>query len=500
MGAYNLGVVRPGALFAVVILQLGACAAPNSEIHLAPLFARHTVPEFQRAEAVAGLLQYRRDRMTVEWTLAPLLWWERQLFDGHVHADFLLGLGRYEYEPDRERTYARVFPLWWYWSEIRPDGVRDTDWSLLMWLVGGGSSSDDQEDYFWFFPFGGKGKDILTYDEFTFVLWPLYIHNEKDARESTHVLWPFIGWQGGTEKGWRLWPFYGTAEWPDHYRKRFILWPFWSEGVADLDKKHPTRSWFLFPFYGRTTQDDWTAQTVLWPFFGWASRPSTGYRNFTFWPLVKFHHGPEDDPVKITRVLPFWFSYEDEQVSTQASPWPLFWHREERYSDVDVESWHLVPFWAWSRSDYDDGRTAHSQRLWPLYSWRRTPAGDTLFRAFDLGLPGLFNGDTLSHLFGTLYEFWVARARLAGPPLEETRGFLDLYHSAEAGGHRRWSVSGLGGKWTEPDGTSHWSLLFGLLRWRTGDGGGLEVPAFPGPGWPDLSRLPAELPETTDQP
>ncbi len=480
------------------LLLFGACAAPNSEIHLAPLFARHTAPGFQSAEFAGGLLKYRTDQLTREWTIAPLLWWERQLFDDHVHADFLFGLGRYEHEPLRDRTYARVFPLWWYWSEIRPDGVRDTDWSLLMWLIGGGSSSDDKENYFWFAPFGGTGKDVLSYDEFSFVMWPLYVHNEKDGRESTHVMWPFVGWQGGTEKGWRVWPFYGWAEWPEHYRSQFILWPFWTNSVSNLDKEHPTEGWFLFPLYGQTSQADWTANTALWPFFGWSSRPSTGYWNFTMWPFLKFHHGPDDAPREVTRVLPFWISYEDPEIEYQSALWPIFWHRRESYSDVEIESWHAVPLWNASNNSYADGREGWDRRLWPLFSLRHTAAGDTLFRALDLGLPGISNGDTLSHLFGTLYEFWVLRARANQPRVRETRGFLDLYHSTEAGGHSRWSVTGLGGNWTEPDGTSHWSILFGLLRWRSGDGGGLEVPAFPGPGWPDLHHLPLEEIESTE--
>lgn len=475
----------------MLVLLFGACAAPNAEIHLAPVFSRHTVPQYQHVEAVGGLLRYHRDPRSVAWTLAPLLWWEQEFLSRHVHADFLLGLGRYEWEPDRDRTFARLFPLWWYWSEIRPDGVRDTDWSFLMWLIGGGSSSDGEEDYLWVFPFGGTGKDILTYDSFRFVLWPLYVHNEKAGRESTHVLWPFFGWQGGTERGWRVFPFYGTAEWPGRYQRRFILWPFWSEADDDLDKTYPSRRWLLFPFYGRNRQDDWQATTVLWPFFGWSERPSTGYRSFQFWPLVKFHNGADDAPQRIRRVLPFWLDYEDPQTRYTAWLWPLFWHREDDFNGMHREGWLALPFFQRWRTERDAGGTDTLLRIWPFYARALRADGEQLVRALEPGLPGVFDPETLSHLFGSLYEFWTVRASQPQPRIHEERAFLNLYHAAESGGHRRWSVAGLGGRWTEPDGTGHWSLLFGLLRWRTGDDGGLEVPAFPGPGWPDLHRLPA---------
>ena len=206
--------------------------------------------------------------------------------------------------------------LWSYHAETLPNEVRDTDWMLFSWIVGGGSSSDGEENYFWIFPLGGRGKDVLSYDEFNFVLWPLYIDNRKDERFSHHVLWPIFGWQSGSERGWRVWPLYGTSEWPGRYRRGFFLWPFWTTAADDLDKTHPRYGWFLWPLVGRNTQEDWNAWQFLWPFFGYASKPSTGYRSFQFWPFVKIHDGTDsaESPNRVRRFLPFYLHFEDGQT------------------------------------------------------------------------------------------------------------------------------------------------------------------------------------------
>jgi hypothetical protein len=201
----------PRRLGLLAMLVAGSCAAPDSEIHLAPLFSRHTAPQYQHAEGVGGILRYRREADTEEWALSPVVW-RRKNGHGDIDASFLGGLGIYEHDPDRERSYSRLFPLWSYRTEIRPDGIRDTDWAALLYLVAGGSSSDDLENYFWFFPFFGTGRDFWTYDEFRFFLFPLYLENHKEERDSYHWLWPFFGRAEGSEKGWHFWPFYGAPK------------------------------------------------------------------------------------------------------------------------------------------------------------------------------------------------------------------------------------------------------------------------------------------------
>jgi len=474
----------------LALLVSGSCAAPDSEIHLAPLFSRHTVPEYQHAEGLGGILRYHKEADVELWALSPVMWREKN-GHGDIRASFLGGLGIYEHDPDRDRSFARLFPLWSYRSEIRPDGIRDTDWAALLYLIAGGTSSDELENYFWFFPFFGTGRDFWTYDEFKFFLFPLYMESHKEERDSYHWFWPFLGRTEGSETGWHFWPFRGVAEADGLYRRSYTLWPFWHSAEDELYKPHPRESWMLFPLFGKVKQDDYQATTVLPPFFGWASRPSTEFSSWQFWPLVKFQSGGTDAPRKIQRFLPFWLHYEDEKTEYSVLLFPFFWHRKDHFNDMERTGNYFVPFFMSTKTERGDGTSERHFRIWPFLSYEFEESKREQTRLLDFGLPGVLDPESLARSFGFFYEFWVQRDVQEPAPIvvKEKRAWFNLYHQAEAAGHSRWSVPILGGQWTEPDGTTHSSWLFGLLRWRSGNNGGMDSPAFPGPGWPDIHRV-----------
>ncbi len=481
----------PHGLGLLVLLVSGSCAAPDAEINLAPFVSRHTVPQYQHFESLGGILRYHREADDRLWALSPLAWREVSA-SGEVRASFLGGLGAYEYNPDRPRTYARLFPLWSYRSEVRADGITDTDWSMLFWLLAGGSSSDHREDYFWFFPFFGTGKDFLTYDEFSFFLFPLFLKNRKDERTSMHWLWPFFGKVEGSEQGWHFFPFYGTAKVPGKYQRYYVLWPIWSQAQDAEDNPHPRKSWMLFPLFGRSHQDDYVATTLLPPLIGWAKRPSTGYSSWGIWPLLKFESGGRESARKLQRILPFWIHFENEQTEYSVFLWPFFWHRQDHFNGMERDGRYFVPIFFHTKTKREDGTNEHHFRIWPFFSYEMEANKRTLLRILDFGIPRLLNPDNFARSFGFLYQIWLDRNQIRPQSItvHEKRAWFNLYHEAEAGGHKRWSVPVLGGKWTEPNGIVHSSWLFGLIRWRSGENGGFEAPAFPGPGWPDLHRFP----------
>jgi hypothetical protein len=243
---------------------------------------------------------------------------------------------------------------------------------------------------------------------------------------------------------------------------------------------------------GHVTQGDYEATSLLWPLLTWERQPSRGHRSFTLWPLLRFTT-TEADGRTVRRVLPFWISYRDTQTEFRSVLWPLFWWRRDPLADGgERESWYALPLFFAARERRAEGGEAAETRLWPLASARRERDGGGVIRILDPGIPPLLDPEVLSRNFGFLYEAWSDRRAPAAPAERVRRGWLGLWHDAEGSGHRRRSFAGIGGRWNEPDGTAHTSLLFGLLRWRTGPDGArrLEAPAFPGPGWPDLADLP----------
>jgi hypothetical protein len=481
--------------------MVGGCASPTSDVNLAPLYLRATAPEWQTVEAFGGLARFREDGSNITWALSPLIWKEKDE-DGKTRADYLAMLGRYEYSPDRDRTAIRLLPLLWYEGEVRPDGVYDSDWLLLPFFAGG-SSSDGEEDYFAFFPFFGKFKNWLMYDEVRFFLFPLWARTKKsNGTVSSHFLWPFFGYQSGHGQGWNFWPFYGTYEVPGLLRRNYVLWPFFNHADEYLNKPQPRHSWFLFPIYGRTEQGDSVATTFLWPFISRAERPSTDYYNWSLWPLIKFEEGGLDDsgrpnPRKVHRVLPFYMHFEDKQSDFTSWLFPIFWRRHDEFGKMERDSWYAVPLW-WrlktKRFDDLDGDGLPDQtsvetitRFWPFLGVKNTVETDGTRPEHHIEMP--YFSEAVSRNFTRPLAFWQEHQyRKDGPKIE--RALLGLYYSIRSGGHHRWSIPILGGQWTEPDGTRHHSYLLGLLRWQSGGPeAGMQAPAFPGPGWPDLHRM-----------
>ena len=465
----------PVILLALVV----SCASPASEIHLAPFASTQSMPGWSHGEALGGVFHYTRDADGTEWALSPL-WWQRTENDGRFAAETLFGFGRREFDPARPRTMTRIFPLGWHEKETKADGVTESDWAIPFLGMIGSSSSDGNENAFEAFPFFGKIKGFLTYDEVNFFLWPIWIRNTKGERVSTHFLWPFFHWTTGAERGFQFFPFYGWSESPGKWRKSFVLYPFYNESEEFLDQAHPRKSMLLFPLFGHATQDDYSAWVLFPPLFGYAHRPSTGYKSGQIWPLVKFESGGKHEARKLNRLLPFYLHYEDETTEYTSILWPIFWKRHDQIEGFTKDAIYALPlFWS-SRTKNFNGQEESSWHIWPLASHDKSG-----FRALDFGVPGLIDGGALRRNLGFAWEF--AKTENHPGHVVEQRSWLGLWHGTTGGGHSRWSIPVLGGSWKEPNGTTHHSHLLGLLRWTSSDKGlSWEAPAFPGPGWPSI--------------
>jgi len=470
--------IPPALLLALVV----SCASPASEIHLAPFASTQSLPRWSHAEALGGAFQYTSDAEGTEWAASPF-WWQRTEADGHFASETLLAFGRHEFDPHRPRTMTRIFPLGWVEEETKSNGVTEVDWAIPFLGMIGSSSSDDSENAFALFPFFGKVKGFLTYDEVNFFLWPLWIRNTKGDRTSSHFLWPLFHWKTGNERAFQFFPFFGWSESPGKWRKSFWLYPFYTESEEFLDQAHPRKSMLLLPLFGHTTQDDYSAWVVLPPLFGYAQRPSTGFRSGQIWPLVKFETGGKNEARKLNRFIPFYLHYEDETTEYTSILWPIFWSRHDQIEGFRKDAIYALPVFYSARTKDFDGKEEHSWQIWPLAG-----ADDKGFQAFDFGVPGMIDGGALKRHLGFAWEWAKVKNHPQG--VVEQRAWLGLWHRTKGGGHSRWSVPILGGAWEEPDGTTHHSHLFGLIRWSSSDSGvSFEAPAFPGPGWPSLQDL-----------
>ena len=469
-----------------LLAALTACASTARDVHLSPLYSRLAMAGGGlETEALAGAVRVRRPAPGLparEWMLRPLV-------GHHVYGErdtlsrFLVPLGMRRV---RESEHVlQLLPVARYQKNVDEHG--HDQWKLFM--LPGIFFSEDAHGHRAraFFPFYGVIENYFTYDRISFVLFPLFMKNERDGRTKWHFLWPVFNYSsgGGGGTSFRVWPLFGRAN-PKGYDRRFFLWPlfhFQREGLLRPEEQHGTR-WMVFPFFGRTERGPYRAWTVLWPFFGWARHETSGYRSYAFpWPLVLVQRPGKSDAAHRTRLWPFWSHYVGDGLDSIWAPFPLINVRRETYPESRRRGENVIPFWQrWVDTDNLGERTGTWQKLWPLYQHRREDGEERL--AFP-ALNPLWYTPVIDEHYGWIYELYTRERD--GERVRE-RSWGGIWRSERDARERRTYLSLLwsGRRVQTGEGTVHEaSFLLGLLRWRRGpDGFRLLAPAPPGPGWP----------------
>jgi len=496
---------------AVALLAVAAgCAGPRTERNLAPLYSSHSaaggVPE---VEALGGAVLLRQDPVTGErsyWAVRPIVS-NRYERDGDRFAWFLPPLGFIDDRVTEQRNVAQFLPVARYSTETRPDG-REI-WSILILPGIYWSGHGDGRVQRAFFPFYGRLEGFLSFDRLQFLLFPLWVRTERYGRTTDYGLWPFLSISRGTGGfGFRAWPLVGHNRWEGRYSRWFAAWPFlhWQTNDIQYGEDQTQHSWLVWPLLGRSRRGPARNTTFLWPFFGYASDPDTGFWAWDGpWPLVMFQGGDPDRAVR-RRVWPFFSYYRGDGMTSRWWAWPIVNHRNEEYVDGDRESFSVFPFWRSFRRhrevielgtvtvEPEDGPagTERYRKLWPLGKVRSAP-GESDFDVIDLN--PFQRLDFVDEHYSWLWELYTREARA---DRVRSRSWLGLWRRERDADEDRRSLSVL---WSARSYTragrraEERSWLLGLVRYRTveGEGTRLLAPAFPGPGWP-MARVPSSIP------
>ncbi len=476
---------------------LASCASFESDRHVAPLYTRVSrAGGGSETEALGGSVLVRHARLDEPaslWGIRPLFIHER-LPDDLRRTDFLYPLGTVRRDPS-SLTW-QLLPVARYNRVEEPTGRR---WSFISLTGIYFAGYPDGRRVRGWFPFGGVVHGTLTFDRLEWILFPLYARSVRQGRTSYHVLWPIFAYGRSEDSGvWRVWPLVGRS-WREGSRDSFfVLWPVFQHVRSNLKARESMqrRDVMVFPLWGLTTQGEFRSHVFLWPFFGYASNPATGFWAVDApWPLVRISRpGTGNGPYR-TRVWPLFSHYRGDGLDQRTWAWPIFVRRREEYAAGSKRAFNVVPFWQGSLREYDDPERdpVRWRKLWPLFQ---------SYDAGDHGRSAIVRLDPFWRLptFDLHYAWlWEAYTREWEPGIERTRSWLGLWRRERGPDEDRSYLSGL---WSrrrysrEGAAVSEHSLLLGLVRWRSGGPDSLRFlrPAFPGPGWP-LERMPSTLPD-----
>ncbi|HLE24972.1 MAG TPA: hypothetical protein VI935_04900 [Thermodesulfobacteriota bacterium] len=204
---------------------------------------------------------------------------------------------------------------------------------------------------------------------------------------------------GFIENEFHLFPFIFAKNAEDKNNSYFALFPVYGNLKNKFSRDEI--NFFLFPLFLRTTKNEATNYSFLWPFFGYYT--GGGQKGFRFWPLFGYRkkegsfeekfalwpifaskrrvfYGGE---IRSLSVLPFYSVVESYQRSQTTYLWPFFNHLVDKRRGIErwdvpwpllnftrgkeEEETRIFPFYGSEKS----GRDQEGFFLWPLYRYDR---------------------------------------------------------------------------------------------------------------------------------
>ncbi|MEZ5973842.1 MAG: hypothetical protein R3E96_03055 [Planctomycetota bacterium] len=477
-------------------MGLGACAGPSTERHLAPIFTQLSLAGGDtEVEVAGGAVQVRYNGDTGEldyWAVRPLVSW-RKLGPERSFSWILPPLGTRRVEP--HQTITQILPITRYAGNGTPRRtnhlvVPDPAGHLLV------EGRDGRVTRTWF-PFGGVMEHFLSFDRAEFALFPLYLHTQRNGRDTVHFLFPFFSVTSGNGgPSWRVWPLATHNKFEGRYDRWSVLWPLftWQGNNLSGPEEYQQHGWMFWPFYGQSKRGPARSWSALWPLFGYAKDPRTGFWAWDGpWPFVVLQGG---DPARAERrrFWPFYSYYKGDGLTSRYFLWPLFNLRREETSAYTKHTRYLFPFWhGYTRTSKDTGLETTWRKLWPIFRHYHNREDQVVIRAFP-ALNPFWRLDFVDEHYSWMWELWTEERYFER---YRQRSWLGMWRREKDLDEDRRSLVGLWARRNYLLGgvpTTETSMLFGLIRWRSQEGKSSSMmrAAFPGPGWP-LLRTPARL-------
>ncbi|TGL37257.1 hypothetical protein [Leptospira perdikensis] len=288
--------------------------------------------------------------------------------------------------------YKEETNYWYTWSSLfffsgtgfkHEEGDEDEDilfTPLFIW----GKGESQRENYFSIFPIYGKIRNKLSYQELSYVLFPVYSEWKYKTYEAKSILWPFVMWGGSeTRSDFRIFPLYSKKEHEGKYKRQSFLWPFFQWGEERLDKREPTTYSIFFPFYNSKDSRDGNmkSRAYLWfpilnSLFSYGYDKKTGQTNYTaLFIFFQYTTSEKNDTQKLV-FFPFYgFSYFANKEAEFITPFYI--RLSQNTSHLKASSHFLLPFYSQMKSEYvQTGREDYYLKLWPLFRYHKDPDGN----------------------------------------------------------------------------------------------------------------------------
>ena len=322
----------------------------------------------------------------------------------------------------------------------------------------------DGDGYFGLFPVGGRIKEFLRFDDFLFVLFPLYARAQVNDVVTHGVLWPLGEFAHGDDvHRVRVLPFYGRSVKDGLQEGTTVMWPIWNH-IRCHYRGGSGYAWVLWPLGGYADIKDAQSYMLLPPFFRYSTSPDEKLL-YCPWPFVQYSSGDIDK----LYLWPLWGRRRQAGMDRTFLAWPIVFVDRHQRQDGVVRRFIVNPvLHCESRHELADGKESEEAtgkycHVWPLFSYNRQD-DDAVVKCLNLWpLKGARAVDK------NLAPFWtVATWRRAGEAREHELLWGLYKYRGDGKGSRGWSVFPLlrSERSAEGEGTRSCDLLRGLLGYR----------------------------------
>ncbi len=315
--------------------------------------------------------------------------------------------------------------------------------------------TESGHEYWGLFPFWGDLREVMTYDRIRFALFPLYLEMWKQDRHSVSWLWPIFSRTRGEEmSAVRVFPFYGRSTHDDGRRRRFLMWPFWTQMFSNASGEGED-GFVLCPVYGRVRHSNGSTRWVLPPLFKFHHKGDET-DILAPWPFIRF----SDGAVKKRHVWPLWGRKQVGPINSRFYLWPIFRFQDVKRTKATFRSRFVLPVYYYQDEiEHDTGEARSTYvKLWPLASYQRE--GDvSRFRTLELW--PLKRTGAIERNYA---PFWSLFTHNRSGDHRETELLWGLFRKrVAADGGRSLSLFPLYEREQAPESGRRWSILKGLI-------------------------------------
>jgi hypothetical protein len=410
----------------VRVVQSAAVAASVhveavADVLAGPAFShfRMTLEPGERTEAV-GPFYYSEDTEDVtRWAIPPLFSAARNHAVDSLEIDFVYPVLTYDRFGAEYRF--QILQLLNFAGGRTPSDTNAHRFSLFPFYLQQ-RSADGTRNYTSVLPFYGHLENRFFRDEIDYILMPLWVKTRKKEVITENYLYPVFHRRHGPDlKGWQAWPLVGhetksagtrTNHWGDEipspgHETRFVLWPFFIDSRSGIGGTNPTHQQLSFPFYSFTRSPNRDSTSI--PFIlGWTSTENRekGYREFGApWPLVVFRRG---ETAHTTRIWPLYSHATNAFLESTWYLWPVYKYNRLHSDPLDRERtrWLLFLYSDTIERNTETGAAQRRRDCWPLFIRRQDWSGNERIQVLALLEPVLPNSKSIERNYSHLWSLW----------------------------------------------------------------------------------------------